>query len=273
MTRALVTPAEGRQCHLPVLLLSPHPGVTGVLGQRLCEHIDVVPRAADGHVAVGAACVGSAVPAGAEHAPGRGQVRIPCGWGSGLGSGDSPRGSGQGGTGRAPVIVRRTWVMALSTSASLSVSMCSDSFPAIKPHRTCPCLGREGGAESCCASPCPPAARTPQIPGHLLLWRLQHHESDELLEPVGLQVSVRLLQGRLVLPHHFQELLLGLPERLLELQEDLVVGAKAQVANGLCFPLGKGGLEEFLVAFLEETCSHKFGQATGQLSAGLLNGV
>lgn len=50
-------------------------------------------------------------------------------------------------------------------------------------------------------SPCPAAAqRRPGVcpnrpPGHLLLWRLEHHKSDELLEPVGLQVSAGLLQG------------------------------------------------------------------------------
>lgn len=48
-----------------------------------------------------------------------------------------------------PVSVRRTCVMVLRTSASLSVSMYSDSFPAMKPQRTCPCLGRKDGAENC----------------------------------------------------------------------------------------------------------------------------
>lgn len=186
--------------------LNPHPGVAGVLGQGLCQHIDVVPRAADGHVAVGAAGVGSAVPAGPEHAPGRGQARVPCGWVLGV-AWRNPVGLRAGGEGgEAPVMVRRTRVMALSTSASLSVSMCSDSSPAMKPHSTCPCLGRGGGAESCCPPGlCPPRARPRHReglecaqtapPGHLLLWRLEHHESDELLEPVGLQVSAGLLQG------------------------------------------------------------------------------
>lgn len=41
---------------------------------------------------------------------------------------------------QVPVSVRRTWVMVLRTSASLSVSMYSDSLPAMKPQRTCPTL-------------------------------------------------------------------------------------------------------------------------------------
>lgn len=48
-----------------------------------------------------------------------------------------------------PVNVRRTRVMVLRTSVSLSVSMYSDSFPAMKPQRTCPCLGMKDGTESC----------------------------------------------------------------------------------------------------------------------------
>lgn len=44
--------------------------------------------------------------------------------------------------------------MVLRTSSSLSVSIYSDSFPAMKPQRTCPCLGRKDGAKSC-LPPCP----------------------------------------------------------------------------------------------------------------------
>lgn len=99
----------------------------------------------------------------------------------------------------------------------------------------------------------------------ILLWWLEDHKSNELLEPVGLQVGAGLLEGRLILPHHFNELLLGLPERLLELQEDLVVGAKTQAANGLCFPFRQGRLEEVLVVFLEETCRQMIRQKNQQL--------
>lgn len=99
-----------------------------------------------------------------------------------------------------------------------------------------------------------------EAPSHILLWWLEDHKADELLEPAGLQVSAGLCKGRLVLPHHFQELLLGLPEGLLKLQEDLVVGAEAQAANGLCFPLGQGGLEKVLMVFFEETYREKIRQ-------------
>lgn len=126
----------------------PYPGVRCILGQWLCQCVYVFPRASDSHIAVRATSVGSAVPAGAQHAARRGQVRVACGqrgtsqgWAEPRPSGPLPAHGGIGEVGdRVPVSVRRTLVMVLRTSASLSVSMYSDSLPAMKPQRTCPSL-------------------------------------------------------------------------------------------------------------------------------------
>lgn len=69
----------------------PYPWVRCILRQWLCQYVYVFPGASDSHVAVGATCVGSAVPAGAQHAAGHGQMRVACGpWDTSQGWAEPP---------------------------------------------------------------------------------------------------------------------------------------------------------------------------------------
>lgn len=67
-------PVQGSQpCPRP-----PHLCLCAVRGQGLRQLVNVVPGAAHGHVAVGAPGVRGAVPAGAQHTPGRRELGVSC---------------------------------------------------------------------------------------------------------------------------------------------------------------------------------------------------
>ena len=61
----------------------------------------------------------------------------------------------------------------------------------------------------------------------------EHSEAEQLADPVCVYVGHRVHQMCLVLPEQVDGLGLRLPERLLELQEDLVVGAEAHPLDGV----------------------------------------
>ena len=68
-----------------------------------------------------------------------------------------------------------------------------------------------------------------------------------------LELGGAVLQGRRVFPHHLDELAVWLPEGLLKLQEDFIVGPKAYFPDGFCLLGGQRGLKEGVQTFFKKT--------------------
>lgn len=102
-----------------------------------------------------------------------------------------------------------------------------------------------------------PATLTPEVTSekgavHVPEGR-QDPKANQLLDPSVLQRGGNVLQGRRVLPHQLDVLAVRVPEGLLKLQEDLIVGAKAYFPDDLRLLRGQRGLEEGVQTFLKKT--------------------
>lgn len=107
-----------------------------------------------------------------------------------------------------------------------------------------------------------PADPTAQHIAVALGW-VEHVKAADLLVPQFLRVSQRL-QLRLVLPHKVDAVALGAPEWLLELQEDLVGGADAQLLNGIDLVLGQRRREQGSVVLLQDAQGRRHDDVVGR---------
>lgn len=109
--------------------------------------------------------------------------------------------------------------------------------------------------------PDPPESSHPGLLGetckeHVLEGR-QDPEANKLLEPGILQLEGGVLQGRHVLPHHLDVLAVWLPEGLLKLQEDFIVGPKAYFPDRFRLFSGQWWLKEGVQMLLKKTWNSK----------------
>lgn len=81
----------------------------------------------------------------------------------------------------------------------------------------------------------------------------QDPKANKLLEPGILQLGGGVLQGRRVPPHHLDVLAVWLPERLLKLQEDFIVGPKAYLPDRFRLLGGQWWLKEGVQTFFKKT--------------------
>lgn len=81
----------------------------------------------------------------------------------------------------------------------------------------------------------------------------QDHKANELPEPGILQRRGSVLQGRRVVPHQLDQLAVGLPEGLLKLQEDFIIGPEAYLPDGFCLLSRQWRVKEGVQMFLKKT--------------------
>lgn len=87
------------------------------------------------------------------------------------------------------------------------------------------------------------------------LWWVEYIEAADLLVPQLLGVS-QALALRLIFPDKLDAVAFRTPERLFELKENLVGGIDAQFLNGHHLLLGQAGMEQALMAFLQDSQGH-----------------
>lgn len=81
----------------------------------------------------------------------------------------------------------------------------------------------------------------------------QDEEANKLLEPDVPELRGATVQGGRVFPHHLDEPAARLPEGLLKLQEDFIVGPKAHFPDRFCLLGGQWWLKKGVQMFFKKT--------------------